>query len=339
MVNVVSNSVVPKITVILGGSFGAGHYAMCGRAYGPRFLYAWPSARYAVMGGEQAARTLVGCPTRSEGKEGPRLTDEQRRELAAEVRETFEHQADPRYGAARLWVDALIDPARTREVLVRSLQVAALNPRRPPSSWGCFRPEPASPQTDRQGLRYPREGVNEASKRDAPPGARASRPHHVRHGFGPLRHSDRPVTAPWALVGSCRCGSRRKARCPACNVPLTLRDLQPGKRLRAGRPRSRGGRALRAARPPSNFILQTSPSSFKLPPSNFKLHGRSSTFRTPGDRASRNASAARVRGRESRISRLGRMRLPASRSRAGPKRPAARPQQGDFIHYHRSRIE
>lgn len=136
MVNVVSNSVVPKITVILGGSFGAGHYAMCGRAYGPRFLYAWPSARYAVMGGEQAARTLVDVRLAQKEREGAGLTDEQRRELAAEVRETLEHQADPRYGAARLWVDALIDPARTREVLIRSLQVAALNPEAPPFKLG-----------------------------------------------------------------------------------------------------------------------------------------------------------------------------------------------------------
>ena len=138
MVNVVSNSVVPKITVILGGSFGAGHYAMCGRAYGPRFLYAWPSARYAVMGGEQAARTLVDVRLAQEEREGGGLTDEQRRELAAEVRETFDQQADPRYGAARLWVDALIDPARTREVLIRSLQVAALNPESPPFRLGLL---------------------------------------------------------------------------------------------------------------------------------------------------------------------------------------------------------
>ena len=138
MVNVVSNSVVPKITVILGGSFGAGHYAMCGRAYGPRFLYAWPSARYGVMGGEQAARTLVDVRLAQKEREGARLTDEQRRELADEVRETFEHQADPRYGAARLWVDALIDPARTREILIRSLQVTALNPEAPPFKLGLL---------------------------------------------------------------------------------------------------------------------------------------------------------------------------------------------------------
>ena len=138
MVNVVSNSVVPKITVILGGSFGAGHYAMCGRAYGPRFLYAWPSARYAVMGGEQAARTLVELRLGQMEGEGARLTDAQRRELAAGVRETFERQTDPRYGAARLWVDALIEPARTREMLIRSLQVAALNPEAAPFKLGLL---------------------------------------------------------------------------------------------------------------------------------------------------------------------------------------------------------
>ena len=142
MVNVVSNSVVPKITVILGGSFGAGHYAMCGRAYGPRFLYAWPSARYAVMGGEQAARTLVDVRLAQKEREGAGLTDEQRRELAAEIRETFEHQADPRYGAARLWVDALIDPAR-HPGGAHSKPPGGLpqSRTRPPSSWGCCRPE------------------------------------------------------------------------------------------------------------------------------------------------------------------------------------------------------
>ena len=138
MVNVVSNSVVPKITVILGGSFGAGHYAMCGKAYGPRFLYAWPSARYGVMGGEQAARTLADLRLAQRKRDGSGLTDGQRREVEAEVRETFERQADPRYGAARLWVDALIDPARTREVLIRSLQVAALNPETPPFKLGML---------------------------------------------------------------------------------------------------------------------------------------------------------------------------------------------------------
>ncbi len=138
MVSVVSNSVVPKITVILGGSFGAGHYAMCGKAYGPRFIYAWPSARYAVMGGEQAARTLVDIRLRQMERRGKKLSPIERRELSATVRRTYEHQTDPRYGAARLWVDALIDPARTREVLIRSLQVTALNPETPPFNAGLL---------------------------------------------------------------------------------------------------------------------------------------------------------------------------------------------------------
>lgn len=138
MVSVVSNSVVPKITVILGGSFGAGHYAMCGKAYGPRFIYAWPSARYAVMGGEQAARTLVDIRLRQMERQGAGLSAPERQELAATVRRTYEDQTDPRYAAARLWVDALIDPARTREVLIRSLQVTALNPDTPPFNVGLL---------------------------------------------------------------------------------------------------------------------------------------------------------------------------------------------------------
>ena len=138
MVSVVSNSVVPKITVILGGSFGAGHYAMCGKAYGPRFIYAWPSARYAVMGGEQAARTLVDIRLKQMERQGASLSMPERQELAASVRRTYEDQTDPRYGAARLWVDALIDPSRTREVLIRSLQVTALNPVTPPFNVGLL---------------------------------------------------------------------------------------------------------------------------------------------------------------------------------------------------------
>ncbi len=127
MVSVVSNSVVPKITVILGGSFGAGHYALCGKAYGPRFIYAWPSARYTVMGGEQAARTLADIQLGQMERRGKRVSPLERRELSATVQRTYDRQTDPRYGAARLWVDALIDPARTRQVLIRSLQVTALN--------------------------------------------------------------------------------------------------------------------------------------------------------------------------------------------------------------------
>ncbi|MGH9437988.1 MAG: acyl-CoA carboxylase subunit beta, partial [Terriglobia bacterium] len=104
LVNAVSNSVVPKITVICGGSFGAGHYAMCGKAYDPRFIFAWPTARYAVMSGESAAATLVEIRIKQLEREGRSLTEAERRELFESVRSTYQRQMDPRYGAARLWV-------------------------------------------------------------------------------------------------------------------------------------------------------------------------------------------------------------------------------------------
>jgi 3-methylcrotonyl-CoA carboxylase beta subunit len=128
MVNAVANSVVPKIAVICGGSFGAGHYAMCGKAYDPRFIYAWPTARYAVMGGDAAAGTLVEIKIKQLEREGKKLSDAEKKELYESTRATYEHQTDPRYAAARLWVDAIIDPARTREALIEALESAALNP-------------------------------------------------------------------------------------------------------------------------------------------------------------------------------------------------------------------
>ena len=128
MVNAVANSVVPKITVICGGSFGAGHYAMCGKAYDPRFVFAWPTARYAVMGGDAAAGTLVEIKIKQLEREGKKLTEAGKKELYETTRSTYEHQTDPRYAAARLWVDAIIDPARTREALIEALESAALNP-------------------------------------------------------------------------------------------------------------------------------------------------------------------------------------------------------------------
>ena len=128
MVNAVANSVVPKIAVICGGSFGAGHYAMCGKAYDPRFLYAWPTARYAVMSGDAAAGTLVEIKIKQLEREGKKLSEKEKKALHESVRSTYEHQTDPRYAAARLWVDAIIDPAQTREALVWALEAAALNP-------------------------------------------------------------------------------------------------------------------------------------------------------------------------------------------------------------------
>ena len=128
MVNAVSNSVVPKITVIVGGSFGAGHYAMCGKAYDPRFVFAWPSARYAVMSGESAAGTLVEIKIKQLERGGKKLSDEEKRELFESVKKNYDEQQDPRYGAARLWIDKIIDPVETRTALIEALEAAALNP-------------------------------------------------------------------------------------------------------------------------------------------------------------------------------------------------------------------
>jgi acetyl-CoA carboxylase carboxyltransferase component len=128
MVNAVANSVVPKIAVICGGSFGAGHYAMCGKAYDPRFIFAWPTARYAVMSGDSAAGTLVEIKIKQLERQGRKLSAADKKELHESIRATYEHQTDPRYAAARLWVDAIIDPAHTREALIEALEAAALNP-------------------------------------------------------------------------------------------------------------------------------------------------------------------------------------------------------------------
>jgi 3-methylcrotonyl-CoA carboxylase beta subunit len=128
MVNAVANSVVPKITVICGGSFGAGHYAMCGKAYDPRFVFAWPTARYAVMGGESAAGTLVEIKIRQMERSGKKLTEKEKKELFESTRSTYEKQTDARYAAARLWVDAIIDPSETRDAIIEALEAASLNP-------------------------------------------------------------------------------------------------------------------------------------------------------------------------------------------------------------------
>jgi 3-methylcrotonyl-CoA carboxylase beta subunit len=128
MVSAVSTSVVPKITVIVGGSFGAGHYAMCGKAYDPRFLFAWPTARYAVMSGASAANTLAEVRAKQMERGGKVLSDAEKKALYDEIKSSYDAQADPRYGAARLWIDAIIDPVKTREVLMTALEAAALNP-------------------------------------------------------------------------------------------------------------------------------------------------------------------------------------------------------------------
>jgi 3-methylcrotonyl-CoA carboxylase beta subunit len=128
MVNAVSNSVVPKISVICGSSFGAGHYAMCGKAFDPRFVFAWPTARYAVMSGDAAASTLAEIKLKQLEREGKKVDEDTRKELHDAVRASYEKQTDPRYAAARLWVDAIVDPAHTRDALIWALEAAALNP-------------------------------------------------------------------------------------------------------------------------------------------------------------------------------------------------------------------
>jgi acetyl-CoA carboxylase carboxyltransferase component len=122
LVNAVSNSVVPKITVIVGGSFGAGNYAMCGKAYDPRFIVAWPTARYAVMGAAQASDTVFSILARARERGDKKATQEELEELRARVKQSYEEQTDIRYGAARGWLDAIIQPHETRDVLIRLLE-------------------------------------------------------------------------------------------------------------------------------------------------------------------------------------------------------------------------
>jgi acetyl-CoA carboxylase carboxyltransferase component len=122
LVNAVSNSIVPKITVVVGGSFGAGNYAMCGKAYDPRFIVAWPTARYAVMGAAQASDTVFAILARAQERGDKKTTQDELEELRIKVKQNYEEQTDIRYGAARGWVDAIIQPHETRDVLIRLLQ-------------------------------------------------------------------------------------------------------------------------------------------------------------------------------------------------------------------------
>jgi 3-methylcrotonyl-CoA carboxylase beta subunit len=135
MVNAVANSTVPKLTLFAGNSYGAGNYAMCGKAYGPRLLYAWPSAAIAVMGGDQASQTLLSIQLKNRGEGVP---EEEKKRRLAEIKARYAAAMDPRYAAARLWVDAIIDPAATRRVLARSLAAAAHNPEIPPFRTGVL---------------------------------------------------------------------------------------------------------------------------------------------------------------------------------------------------------
>lgn len=138
MVNAVANSVVPKITIILGNSYGAGNYAMCGKAYDPRFIYAWPSAKIAVMGGEQAAKTLLQIEVASLKAKGKEITPENEEKLLAEMTNKYARQTTPFYAASRLWIDAIIDPLDTRSVISENLSAANNNGRISEFKTGVF---------------------------------------------------------------------------------------------------------------------------------------------------------------------------------------------------------
>ncbi len=138
MVNAVANTVVPKFTVVIGNSYGAGNYAMCGRAYDPRLMLAWPTARIAVMGGMQAAKTLLQIQMRNLEKQGKKLSDEERQNLLHTIEQRYEAQTSPYYAAARLWVDEIIDPLETRRWISRGIEMADQNSDIPPFNPGVI---------------------------------------------------------------------------------------------------------------------------------------------------------------------------------------------------------
>ena len=128
MVNAVANSIVPKITFIIGNSYGAGNYAMCGKAYDPRFIYAWPTARIAVMSGDSAAKTLLQIEVASQKAKGKEVSAEKEENLLSEIKDRYELQTSPYYAASRLWVDAIIDPVETRKLISEGINAANHNP-------------------------------------------------------------------------------------------------------------------------------------------------------------------------------------------------------------------
>jgi acetyl-CoA carboxylase carboxyltransferase component len=138
MVHAVANSVVPKLTVVIGGSFGAGNYGMCGRAYDPRFLWMWPNARISVMGGEQAAGVLTTVKRDQLAREGRALTAEEEEAIRAPILEKYEREGSPYYSTARLWDDGILDPVETRTALALGLS-AAFNAPIPDARFGVFR--------------------------------------------------------------------------------------------------------------------------------------------------------------------------------------------------------
>ncbi|HKJ80446.1 MAG TPA: acyl-CoA carboxylase subunit beta [Ignavibacteriaceae bacterium] len=131
MVNAVANSVVPKITIIVGNSFGAGNYAMCGKAYDPRFIFAYPNAKISVMGGSQASSVLLDIKLKQAKKSGKEFSETDKKKLLDEIKQSYEDASSPLFAAARLWVDEIIDPAKTREYVSMALEVANNNPEIP----------------------------------------------------------------------------------------------------------------------------------------------------------------------------------------------------------------
>jgi acetyl-CoA carboxylase carboxyltransferase component len=138
MVHAVANSVVPKFTVVIGGSFGAGNYGMCGRAYEPRFLWMWPNARISVMGGEQAAGVLTTVKRDQLAREGQTLSASDEQAMRQPILDQYEHEGSPYYSTARLWDDGILDPAETRQTLALALSVA-YNAPIPAPRFGVFR--------------------------------------------------------------------------------------------------------------------------------------------------------------------------------------------------------
>jgi acetyl-CoA carboxylase carboxyltransferase component len=138
LVNAIANSVVPKITVVLGGSFGAGNYALCGKAFDPRFIFAWPGARYAVMGGEQAAGTLLDVTIAALRRQGHEPEAEELAELRRKTEASYREQMDIRYAAARLWIDGILDPVQTRAALLLAFEIAGRYDDGAPFKTGVF---------------------------------------------------------------------------------------------------------------------------------------------------------------------------------------------------------
>jgi acetyl-CoA carboxylase carboxyltransferase component len=138
MVNAVANSVVPKITIIIGNSYGAGNYAMCGKAYDPRFIYGWPTAKIAVMGGDQAAKTLLQIQVNAMKSKGQEVKPEEEQKLLSEIINRYDLQTSPYYAAARLWVDDIIDPLQTRAVISEAIFASNNNPDFPTIKLGVF---------------------------------------------------------------------------------------------------------------------------------------------------------------------------------------------------------